>query len=213
MTSYARQTIDSPNPIARFSHRNRLKRSVQIARKLTTGRILDYGCGAGHFIQQVGGIGYEPYMTERIGNLPIYNKFEDIKGSFDLVTLFETIEHLDDQELDEFLGRCKTILSPDGKILFSAPIEIGPALLLKQLKRRGKDYRFVELIKAVFFGVPGERAKNIKTSHKGFDFRLAINTLKTKGWDVNIIGYGPLPISWYGNSQVYFVASCYGISK
>jgi hypothetical protein len=47
--------------------------------------------------------------------------------------------------------------------------------------------------------------KNIKGSHKGFDFRKAIRFLEGEFGPVTIASYGPLPIgSWYGNSQVYF---------
>jgi hypothetical protein len=94
--------------------------------------------------------------------------------------------------------------------LFSAPIEIGPALLMKELNRcilhrRYPEHGLIELALAAFLGVPAKRAANIKYSHKGFDFRRAFKYFRAHSWDVNVISFGPLPIpTWYGNSQVYF---------
>ena len=217
--SYSRQTIDSLNPIARYAHRNRFRKSIDfVLSKLDAGKVLDYGCGSGLFVSALNelkpgaAIGYEPYMQERAGDdLPVYKHFSDVValGKYSLVTLFETIEHLSDVDLDHFLTRCEILLSNDGGIIVSAPIEIGPALILKELNRsifrfKKPEHGFLELIKASFLARPAKRAVDIKSSHKGFDFRRAKLYLERKGWNVHIFHYGPLPIkTWYGNSQVY----------
>lgn len=216
---YNLQTVDSTNPLARFAHRNRVQKSVALALpKLASGKVLDYGCGSGVFVSAVleqkpgSAVGYEPYMQERVGSeLPIYKDFSDVMklGPYDLITLFETIEHLSDAELGDFLNRCESLLPPSGGIFISAPIEIGPALLLKEFNRsiyrlKRPEHGLWELLKASFLAIPAKRAVDLKTSHKGFDFRLAKKYLEQKGWNVSIMHYGPLPIgTWYGNSQVY----------
>jgi hypothetical protein len=155
-------------------------------------------------------------MTERKDeNLPIHSQFGDVEefAPFKVVSLFETIEHLSISELDNFLHESEKILEPSGGILISAPIEIGPALILKELNRsifrlKFSEYRPFELLKAALLGVPGRRAMNIKTSHKGFDFRESIELLSQRGWNVEVLGYGPLPTgTWYGNSQVFLWAT------
>ena len=220
MISYSRQTVDSLNPLARYAHRNRLKKSLELVlSKLTSEKILDYGCGSGLFVsallelkQDIAAIGYEPFMAERCNDdLTIYKEFNDVmeSGPYSIVTLFETIEHLSDAELDLFLARCKSLLLPSGGVLISAPIEIGPALLLKEINRslfrfQLPEHGIWELLKAVFLASPAKRAADIKSSHKGFDFRRSIKYLENNGWDVCILHYGPLPIhTWFGNSQVY----------
>jgi 2-polyprenyl-3-methyl-5-hydroxy-6-metoxy-1,4-benzoquinol methylase len=217
--SYNLQTVDSKNPLARYAHRNRIQQSIALTLpKLASGKVLDYGCGSGVFVAALlklkpgSAVGYEPYMQERVSrDLPIYKEILDVKklGPYSLVSLFETIEHLSNAELDDFLNLCESLLPPSGGILISAPIEIGPALLLKEFNRslfrfKLPEHRLWELLKASFLAIPASRAVDLKTSHKGFDFRLAIKYLQAKGWNVSVMRYGPLPIgTWYGNSQVY----------
>lgn len=223
MSNYDAQTINSRNPLARFAHRTRVKKSVGYAKGLVQrGKILDYGCGSGVFINEMNKLqagtafGYEPFMAERTqGGLPIYRDFDDLKphGPFATVALFETLEHLSDGELSEFLGRAGEVLQDDGQILISAPIEIGPALFLKEfnrfiLKLKKPEHGLAEFMKAALTGKAAGRAPNIKTSHKGFDFRAASRTIESHGWKVSVLGFSPIPfVGWYGNSQVFLIAS------
>jgi SAM-dependent methyltransferase len=220
MVSYEKQTLNTPNPIARYAHRNRLKRVISLViSQPYIRKVLDYGCGSGAFIEAIQGkngikaFGFEPIMKERAGaDSLIYSDFSSVnaEGPFDIVTIFETIEHLSDDELAEFLARADEILSNNGRILCSVPIEIGPALLMKEFNRcilhkRRPENSVAELFSASIFGIAAKRANNIKGSHKGFDFRKAIRFLEDDYGPVTIASYGPLPLgTWYGNSQVYF---------
>jgi hypothetical protein len=222
VSNYDAQTINAPNPLVRFAHRNRVRRSLTLALpRLGSGKLLDYGCGTGVFISEViarypgRAIGYEPFMTERSSaSLPIFDTLAELelRGPYNLITLFETIEHLSDEELSSFLKFAEEVLTPTGGILISAPIEIGPALIFKDLnrsafRRKLSEHRPLELLKAGIFGIPARRAENLKTSHRGFDFRRARNYLGNRGWGTDILSYGPLPSgTWYGNSQVYLWA-------
>jgi hypothetical protein len=223
MSDYDSQTINARNPFARYSHRKRIKQSLALALPLIgDGRLLDYGCGPGVFLSKVlahrpdSAVGYEPFMAERTQNhLPIYSTLPEIeqRGPYELITLFETIEHLSAEELSNFLNLARRNLSTSGRILISAPIEIGPALLLKDLNRfalrfHPSEHRPWELVTAGLFGIPARRAEDIKKSHRGFDFRRAIAQLRSSGWETQVLKYGPLPVpTWYGNSQVYMAAS------
>lgn len=227
-TSYACQTIDSPNPFARFAHRSRLRKSLALAlSRIGPGsKVLDYGCGSGIFVSALlalnsDAVGYEPFKEERCKPaLPVFSRLQDVEalGPYDVITLLETIEHLHDHEIDEFLRLSERVLRPGAGVLISAPIEIGPALLLKELSRylrapsgrlRGPfDHSAGELLKAAFLGISARRAENIKIAHRGFDFRRAIEYIREKGWRVQVLSHGPLPIGgWYGNSQVFLWAS------
>ena len=64
----------------------------------------------------------------------------------------------------------------------SVPIMTGPAMLLKELSRsilfrRRSDMTASESLKAAFLGIPARRADDIKTSQRGFDWRLTRQTL------------------------------------
>lgn len=230
MATYDQQTLNSPNPVARYAHRKRLSTSMHLAKSITpVGRVLDYGCGAGDFVYElnrekgIDAVGYEPFMEEvKSDDLPIFRDFNDIcsSGKFDLITLFETIEHLTQDELDHFLKQSIDLLTENGAILISAPIEIGPALFLKEFNRsifRNKwpENSIKELILAALFAIPAKRAANVKISHKGFDFRGALGYLESKGLEVSVLRFGPLPIgTWFGNSQVYFsIKQPYKVTK
>ena len=86
--AYDRQTINSPNPLARFAHRSRLAKSIKLAKdKRWYGKVLDYGCGSGAFIAEMNritpgcAVGYEPFMTERSADdLPIFRYLSDLKA-------------------------------------------------------------------------------------------------------------------------------------
>ena len=72
MSNYDAQTINSRNPIARFSHRTRVEKSIGLAKdRIEFGRFLDYGCGSGVFVERMNRLrseiayGYEPFMEER----------------------------------------------------------------------------------------------------------------------------------------------------
>jgi SAM-dependent methyltransferase len=219
MGNYDAQTVNAANPVVRFAHRSRVRRSLALALpRLGSGKLLDYGCGSGVFLSEViarqpgCAVGYEPFMTERArASLPIFGTLAELelRGPYNLITLFETIEHLSDDELELFLKFARRVLTPTGGILMSGPIEIGPALVFKDLsrfafRRKGSEHRPLELLKAAIFGIPARRAENLKTSHRGFDFRRARNDLRNRGWETDVLAYGPLPTgTWYGNSQVY----------
>ena len=70
---YSKQTINHPNPIARFAHRNRHRKSISLATyilKSQTQGIIDYGCGQGDFINNLRkkgfnfAYGFEPFMKQ-----------------------------------------------------------------------------------------------------------------------------------------------------
>jgi 2-polyprenyl-3-methyl-5-hydroxy-6-metoxy-1,4-benzoquinol methylase len=229
MSNYDAETINARNPIARYAHRNRVERSVGLALPLLDlskaaggqGRLLDFGCGSGVFVARILALrpgaasGFEPFMTERTQTtLPIVTSMADAadQGPYGLVTLFETIEHLTDPELQAFLDFAQRTLEPGGRILITAPIEIGPALFAKDANRfwlrgRRSEHGALELAKAAILGIAARRADDVKGSHRGFDFRQAMQSLRKSGWTPRILSYGPLPIpTWYGNSQVFMTA-------
>jgi len=224
---YDSETINSPNIFARFSHRRRIEGVLRhVSKRLDSGKILDYGCGSGVLISKLNGlkadcaVGYEPFMeTGREKNLPIYDDYAAIldKAPYSTITILEVLEHVGWGEMSNVFAKFIELLAPNGMVLASVPIEIGPAVLLKHFnrlkwgsqkneksKQMGTHNNIFELISAAFFGAVGYRDP-LKGGHTNFDFRHLIQFARSQGWKVKILGYSPIPfIGWYGNSQVFF---------
>lgn len=219
-TRYATNTINASNPFARYAHRTRVKVSLSLTHELLApgATLLDYGCGDGHFLRElllaegaVRAVGYEPYLTQRVDeSLPIVTSLSDIQRPLDLITIFEVIEHLPDDDFREFLDFAHDAVAPHGKVIASMPIEVGPVLLLKESRRlasrRAMEYGGLELAKAALLAIPGQRASNRLGSHKGFDFRSALRFIEERGFRLVATRFSPFPrLGFYGNSQVFVV--------
>lgn len=97
-----------------------------------TGRVLDYGCGRGDFLNAMKGKGWtidgiEPDVkaAERAGNLcgikilSADGLFSFPDSSFDVITLWHVLEHV--HRLNETLERLKLLLKPDGVLIIAVP--------------------------------------------------------------------------------------------
>lgn len=108
---------------------------------LLKGNVLDYGCGAGHLLKemlQLSSVNFygvdfsEDSIAEtkkRTENNPNLKQLVLIEGlptpfedeQFDLITLIETIEHLQDETLHATMQELFRILKPGGKIFITTP--------------------------------------------------------------------------------------------
>lgn len=217
--AYDRQTINSPNPIARFAHRARMARSLNMASQLLPqgGSIVDFGAGTGFFLSALGDRrpdirlqAVEPYMAastdSRIAYSPALSTFAP--KSVDLITALETCEHLTDDELRAFIADARAALATNGKLIVSVPIMVGLSLPVKELNRallfrRLSDYSPSEMTRATFGGAV-ERPENRLPTHKGFDFRWLRSQLE-RSFTIERLTYSPLPLPWWANSQAFFI--------
>lgn len=219
---YNKQTLDTPNPIARFSHQARYKFSlVKVLEYLSSnGVVLDFGCGDGSFLHklaiarpQAGLYGFDPESDQ---NYELYNRISTLDNlkdrSIDVVCCFETLEHLYAHEREHFYADARRILSKNGKVVVSVPIIGGPTLILKELNRmilfkRRSEYSFRELLSTSVLGLPAPKPENPRITHKGFNFRDIEKELSDKFEIVEKIK-SPFPLlPWYLNSQLFLVFS------
>jgi 2-polyprenyl-3-methyl-5-hydroxy-6-metoxy-1,4-benzoquinol methylase len=242
---YARKQIFSRNAIVAWSHRRRfaLARALASARR---GALLDYGCGDGTFIalahdafeQSVGAdIDVEQVRgcVERLGVLPgvRFMSIDALRGPdhearYDAVLCMEVLEHCPSDVQPLVLDDLARLSRPDGIVIISVPIEIGPTLALKQAVRAAaaasglteytsrERYRLPEFLRMVLAGrtTEIERPESIATTpigtvrfhgHKGFNWHR-LESLIERAFTIERRLYSPLPLtgSWL-NSQVWFV--------
>lgn len=96
------------------------------------GRILDFGCGTGHFLKrlrthfQVDGFDISEFArTSSLRLVPdagFFSSLEDIPSSlYAGITSLHVLEHATDTELEEILKTWRRALLPDGKIICVIP--------------------------------------------------------------------------------------------
>jgi SAM-dependent methyltransferase len=218
---YELQTVDRRNPIARFAHRTRLKKSKKLVAPYLTGSatLLDYGCGQGRFLHElaiefkkdqpnISLLGYDPIMSAKFDDYQVVSNQDEIAPeSVDVITCLEVCEHLSDDETLVFIDFVSKAMKPTGTLLVTVPIEIGPVLLIKELSRsilyrRRPQMPISELVKGAFLGIPPTRAEDRLSFHTGYDWRDTRETLQ-KTFACDDIQFSPFPYrSWWGQSQV-----------
>ena len=103
--------------------------------------VLDYGCGTGYLIAhllnstlEVTGVDFSEDSIEVVNNkFKSKNNFkgafqpgdivqnENLKNKFEIITLIEVIEHLDDYYLEETIANLKKLVSQNGIVIFTTP--------------------------------------------------------------------------------------------
>lgn len=218
--NYEKQTLDNPNPIARYAHRARFSRSKEIVLTFLHegATLIDYGCGQGRFLHEINNeikkqgkvcelYGYDPYMAAKFDGYKVLSDTNQMKdGSANIITCLEVCEHLNEAETRDFVDFAKKKLDNGGILIVTVPIMIGPAILMKELSRsllfrRLPDIRFRDLLLASMLGVVPPRAENIKKSHQGYNWQVTLRTLQQE-FPMERIEFCPIRfLGWYGNSQ------------
>jgi SAM-dependent methyltransferase len=242
--SYAEQTYDSPFWLIRYAHRKR--HALAIAKTLTFNPsvVLDYGAGVGEMMfalladsrcpPSTRAIAYEPWYIlmpedkerqagmDPTGRLQLATTREEIpENTCDVVICAGVLEHLTLSERHKFYQFARHVLRPEGRVVIDVPIELGPAVLIKNFGRRvlksyPREYTLRETVAATLgFTVfdPGrydpELGDEFIATHKGFDYRLLKKELSGQGFTLETTINSPVP--WLpaalANQEVIIVAS------
>jgi SAM-dependent methyltransferase len=97
----------------------------------TNRRFLDLGCGEGHVVGYASGgarvsVGYDIRRPERSpfqweeddGKMLLTTDFEKVRsrGPYDVILIYDVIDHAEEETMDEILERAASVLHPDGSI-------------------------------------------------------------------------------------------------
>jgi SAM-dependent methyltransferase len=94
-------------------------------REMGIKRILDFGCGFGQFLEMCRLFGFDAHGVDRSNarrsgaGVQVHAELEDALGSFDAISLFEVLEHLDDPLA--MLKALKARLNPGGIMIVEVP--------------------------------------------------------------------------------------------
>lgn len=225
--SYASKTYASGDPLRNFSHRNRFDVAEALLDLPKDAHVLDFGGGDGAFLdmlhrktdKQFDAVLYEPHMHVLPSDAFIHvSSWEAVHGAaakrpFDVVVCQEVMEHFAPQLQDQALARIASVMAPEGKLLLSVPVELGPVALIKNLgrwkyrKADEKIYTWPNLLRSLFvLPIPYARSGENYLSHMGFyytDFRRVL----ARHFRIDITVGSPfraLPLAL--NSQVFFRA-------
>jgi len=135
------------------------------------GRLLEVGCGSGHFLNrmrlggwQVQGTDFDPAVAQRVRNK--YGLQIDVgdlaalrypEGTYDAVAMSQVIEHV--HEPLALLKECRRVLRPGGRIVLSTPNAAGLAH-----RRYGRYWRGLEPPRHLHIFTPSALAECVRAS-------------------------------------------------
>lgn len=164
---YYRKQMGCESGVIAWSHRSRFETGLRLVGP-APGRLLDYGFGDGTFLALASGRVREGWGADIAANQVAEAQsrlagFTNLRfctvaaladpaldGTFDVVTCMETLEHCTAPVVEIVLNDLARLVKPDGRVVISVPIEIGPTFPAKLLIRklaawRGlSDYRYYE---------------------------------------------------------------------
>lgn len=190
--SYARQTLESANPLARFAHRTRYAKALNLVADHAPqgGSTVDYGAGPGVLVDLIAerrpdlnALGFDPYSTT--GSPLVKRSLDEMPAKVDVISAFEVCEHLVPEGMATFRDFVSQKLADDGHLIVSVPIMTGPVLVIKQLnnelfkRNKNSSYSVGEIVRGVL-GQPVDRRlqrDGLRFNHKGFDWRAFRDSL------------------------------------
>lgn len=110
-----------------------LDKKVELLKKFKpAGKVLDIGCGTGHYLDRLAQHGFEPSGVEpepaarefairefKLNVWPDLFELNGAKGEYDAITLWHVLEHV--YHLNNYMSEIKRLLSSDGMLIIAVP--------------------------------------------------------------------------------------------
>ena len=242
---YYKKQLDCKSRVIAWSHRSRFETALRVVGKAPRS-LLDYGCGDGTFLAMIAE-GVEEGVEEGVGADIDRHQIEDCRsrfaafpnlefrmieeltgpafdGHYDVVVCMETLEHCPTDVASVVLKDLARLVSSEGKVIISVPIEIGATFLIKLVVRKFAawrgigDYRYYEsysvgnALRMIF---ASERTQVERTiydtpfgsshSHYGFNWRV-LRAAIGNVLEINHVHFSPLGfLGGVVSSQIWFV--------
>ena len=222
---YSERLLNRGNFLTRLAHSRRYLKTLSFVSDLRGAVAVDFGCGDAMLLRRAydqglirAGYGIDADPQMRAASEEVFSGIPGFQflapptaeqvippNSCDLAICTETLEHVPDNKkvLDSIRRYCRS----GARVIISAPIEIGPSLLGKQLGRylaglRGsygyEKYTARELLAAslwkprAFESSHSVPAADIR-GHKGFDYRELDSSIRER-FNVESLTFSPLPV-------------------
>ncbi len=227
---YADLTTENRSFLKRFSHGTRFKIALELLDPQSGDEILDYGTGDGYMLSKIREsndqcriVGYEPVpeMFEELRakitasietqSLEIVKETGEFSSVFNKICCLEVLEHLTEENQCKELTEMARLLTDEGRLLISVPIEVGVSSLLKNSARivLGQTHGKTTFRNVFYslFGIPFDRGdEDYNPSHLGFYYPALEKLFPSVGLRVRKKVFSPMPIlKGIVNSQVFFL--------
>lgn len=228
--SYSQQTINNKSLIKKYSHKKRFDVAVKLIGLQANDSYLDFGTGDGYLLTRLANhhpknyiTGYEPVetmfseLTQTMNSLNsttilIVNNLDKLQpNSFEVVSCLEVLEHFSEKNQKMLIEQIKTLVSENGKMVISVPLEIGLTALLKNtiraiVKQKHSGTSFSKVLKATFGITTKRNQEGYIHSHIGFNHNHLEKVFKDCQLTVIKKHYSPFKFL-YGilNAQVYYI--------
>jgi|SRR3989344_4925155 len=112
-------------------------------------KLLDFGCGIGYFFdylikkkkrKNVEYVGYDTARYKENYDFPFYTDLKKIKDKFDIITMFQVIEHIKLEEMDKLLDWIKEHLKEDGMLIITTDNIENPFIIFWQNRAHVQPY-------------------------------------------------------------------------
>lgn len=126
------------------------------------------------------------------------------KEKYDNVFIFETLEHVEDEE--KVINNINNSLKKKGRLFITYPVEFGVLFFFKDLGRRfilRKQYHSLKELLYGLFGVT-KKIERAPRGHKGYDYRNTVKIAESKGFNIIKNKYYPINNKYlaYGGSII-----------
>ena len=224
---YSNLTNKSNIFLKRFTHSSRHFICSNIVNDLKFKTFLDFGTGDGQFFEFLKVkpnkkyFAYEPYKQmylqflrnkKKLKHVSIIKNKNNLKKNFyDVITVNEVIEHLNDKGIFEVIKILKKIAKKNSTIIISVPIEVGFSSLIKNLIRifynsKHENMTLNNLLKSIFRKKIDRGNKKYINSHIGFDY-IELKKILENHFSIKNISYSPFNIlKGFLNSQIFLYA-------